>query len=202
MTIIAYHNGALHADDCMICPLPNEYVKTSGMKIHVSKCKRFAMAFTGFIPDANQINYLDGFFVMKLHDFYQSCNEQVPIKRDDHKHIPMLIDSMFLMTAEHCWQFGGTRSENSIFSPCDNGVPVVNGSGGDVLLSYWALGFDVEESMKKVNFFDSRCSKNIQTVRKTDLLPFKYLKVDKEDAKSPPANKRRKAVRAKGVPAS
>lgn len=203
MTIIVYHKGELHADNCVVCHFPNDHVKTTGNKIHVSECARFAMAFCGSIPSEGAINFIEQVLLQKLNLFYQTQKEQIPLKKEDFAMMPMLIDPAIIMTAEHVWVLkthGGIGPENMFITPAENGVPVCLGSGSDAFLALWALGIPQEKAFKRIAYYDPNCSDQIKTVKRSDLKPFTYVEVEDGQRASAPVEGRESPA-TKRVPA-
>jgi len=176
MTIIAYHQGCLYADDKVQAAAGYTNVFLSADKIVVSRCKRFAFASAGTLYEGSRRIYMEDFLLKHLVDFYQDKNLMIPAGISQVEELKMLTDSMLLMTHEHAWFIFRDDKTNKVnLVPAMGAQPVCMGTGADTLLALWALEWEIPKAMKRISFYVPTCSEKIKVVKATNLKPFKFV---------------------------
>jgi hypothetical protein len=178
MTIIAFHNGAMYADDQARIPSGNFAVAVPGKKILVSKCQRFAYAVSGTIPVGDKANWMETYLLKHLMDYHGDKDLMIPAGIGSEGYAKPISDNMIIMTQDGAWTITVNGPEkNLILLPALCEVPFCLGTGQDVVMALWALGWTVEKAVHRVHHYVPTCSGNITKVTMRSLKPFKIVGV-------------------------
>lgn len=172
MTIIVYHKGVLYADN-LVTNRSDNFATSIGKKIFIAEDRTFGIAFSGAVPSKDTMPYVMHFFASKLHEFYQAKNKQIPFVVEDFEAVPMVPDSVILITHKHAWMISGSCARYIV--AIDPDMPTCFGSGCDYYMAMWALGYKPMKIFEELPFFDSMCSSKITAIRQDSLRELVYV---------------------------
>lgn len=178
MTIVAFHKGALYADDQARVPAASFTVSIPRVKITVSKCQRFAYGISGTIPEGDRADLLETYLLKHLMDYYGDKDLMMPGGIGSEGYSRPIMDSMVIITRDSAWYVFIDQEQKKVLllpAVCDS--PICFGTGQDVVMSLWALGWTVEKAVHRVHHYIPTCSRNITKVTMKSLKPFKIVGV-------------------------
>lgn len=174
MTIIAFHKGALYADDQARIPSGSFAVAAPGVKIKISKCQRFAYGISGTIPQGFREEMMETYLLKHLMDYYCDKDLLVPAGIGHEGYMKPIMDSMIIITNTDAWWVQADHTAKTVsLLPAISETPLCMGTGQDVVMALWALGWTTEKAVHRVHHYIPTCSRHITKVTMKSLKPFK-----------------------------